>query len=114
MACDLSVTDYLGRLVELQHSNWEKHRPRHPEVVPYHDRIAEVLRDPDVVVEVIDRGQWAYYRLGLTDGRYQGNYIRVTVEFYAHLGGSGRVKTCWLPKEIDARGELRWMRKSGR
>jgi hypothetical protein len=64
VSCGFSVTDGFGRTVTLDHSNWQKHLDagRHLEVVPYHDRFPEVLRDPDLVLRSGRDGQYHCYR----------------------------------------------------
>jgi hypothetical protein len=82
VSCDLEVADCFGRTVRLDHSNWEKHRNRHPEVVEYHNHLSIAVEDPDFVVEDPVTGAYHFYRLGLTHGRHRDNYLKVIVEYY--------------------------------
>lgn len=50
MTDDLETIDCLGRRVIMHHVNWERRVVRHPEIAPYRDRAADLLRDPDVVM----------------------------------------------------------------
>lgn len=113
MSCDLDVTDCFGRSVRLDHSNWVKHQSRHPEAIPYHDQIAEVVADPDVVVEAGRDGHHHFYRRGLTRGRFRQHYLRVVVEYFGG-GRQGKIKTWWLSSTVDTRGVLRWSRRQTR
>ena len=70
LTCGFICRDYAGRTIELQHSNWEKHQPRHPEVVAYHNELRLVVELPDAVIETADE-QRHYYRRGLGVGKYQ-------------------------------------------
>ena len=111
MSCDLEVTDCFGWVVRLDHSNWQKHidKGRHLEVVPYRDRFAELLTDPDVVVEARRDGHYHFYRRGLTTGRFHAHYLHVVVEYYG-ADASGKVKSWWMTRSVDLEGIVRWMR----
>jgi hypothetical protein len=95
--------------VNLDHSNWQKHLTRHPEVVAYHDKLMTVLTDPDVVIEANRDGHFHFYRSGLTDGPYRRLYIRVVVEYYGDKTW-GTVKTAILASTVDVPGIVRRMR----
>lgn len=113
MSCELEVVDRFGTIVRLDHSNWEKHKTRHPEVIEYHAQLTVAVSDPDVVMEDADTGAYHFYRLGLTHGKHSRNYLKVVVEYYE--GGTiGKMKSWWLPRSIDVEGSLVWMRTSGR
>ena len=96
--------------MRLDHSNWVKHIPRHPEVEPYHDRIAEVLTDPDIVVESPDSRHYHFYRLGIGGGRFRNVYLHVIV-MYMEDGSRGKVKTVYFTSTPDVRGTLHRMRR---
>ena len=64
---DFEVADCFGKTVRLDHGNWERHVAKRPEIGPYYDRLAIVLRDPDVVVEDPRDGTHHFYRGGLTE-----------------------------------------------
>ena len=113
VSCELEVTDCFGKTVRLEHSNWEKHQARHPEVVAYHDHLSDVVSDPDVVVEDPVTGAYHFYRLGLTQGKHRRNYLKVIVEYYEE-GTLGKMKTWWLPPSVDVEGQLIWMRPNAR
>lgn len=110
MACDLNITDCFGRLVALDHSNWQKHIVYRPEIGPHHADLATVLTDPTVVVEASRDSHYHFYRLGLTTGRFTGMYLRVVVEYFP--SGHGKVKTAWICRTVDTKGTVRWMRET--
>ncbi|MEA2639309.1 MAG: hypothetical protein QOF51_703 [Chloroflexota bacterium] len=91
--------DYLGRTIRLDHANWERHRSRRPEVVPYHDKIPQVLLEPNVVVE--SAGSRYYYRRGIGAGKFEGVYLKVVV-------GSidGVIRTAHFTRTIDQNGDI--------
>ncbi len=86
--------------MRLAHSNWEKHRPRHPEVVEYHEDLMSALREPTVVVETTD-GDRHYYRLGLGRGKFQRTYLRVIVNVM-----DGWIRTAYFTRTIDPYGQV--------
>lgn len=111
MSCELVETDKFGDRVELDHSNWQEHLPRRPEIVHIHPHLPIVLRDPDAVVEYPD-GQRHFYRGGLVAGKYRSLYIRVIVGYF---GGVGKIKTCWFDSTVDTdRGTILWLRQMSR
>jgi len=63
LSCELDVVDCFGNTVHLDHSNWEKHLDRHPDVVPYHDQLPLVLQVPQIVVKAEVDGAYHFYRL---------------------------------------------------
>jgi hypothetical protein len=109
VSCNLDVVDCLGRRIILDHSNWVKHveSRRHPEVEPYHDRFAEVLAHPDVVIEASRDGQHHFYRKGLTEGRYAGRYL---VLIAVNFGGVYKIATWRIMPDVDAAGTVIWPR----
>ena len=113
MNFELRVTDIFGREVSLDHSNWVKHLSRHPEAAPYHGRLAEVLTDPDVVIEAAWDGHYHFYRRGITEGRFRNMYLRVVVEYIGD-GSWGKIKTAWISSTVDTEGIVRWMRLPSR
>lgn len=113
MSYALEVVDHFGRTVRLDHSNWEKHKSRHPEAVAYHDQLALAVSDPDLVVEDPVTGAYHFYRLGLTSGKYRRHYLKVVVDYYEN-GAIGKMKSWWLPSTVDVEGRVLWMRPSAR
>ena len=109
MCCEFTARDVFGRQLRLDHSNWQKHKHRHPEAVPYHDTISVVVSDPDIVIEASRDGHYHFYRLGLTRDRFVGHYVKVIVE-YAADQTTGTIKTWWLPRGVDVQGSVRWIR----
>jgi hypothetical protein len=107
VSCELEIKDLFGRRVLLDHSNWVKHAPRRPEVVPYHDRISLALTDPDWVLQTPD-GQRHFYRRDIGEGRFRNHYLRVIVEYYEDRQ-VGKIKTCWFQRTIDTVGAVLWM-----
>ena len=109
MSCELEVIDCFGRKVVLDHSNWEKHiaARRHLEVVEYHDRFAEVLRDPDIVVEARRDKHHHFFRQGITRGRHARLYLLVVV---AEFAGVHKVTTWRLVPFVDTEGAVIWTR----
>lgn len=103
MSCDLIVRDCFGREVILEHSNWEKHLSRHPEVADYHDSFPLVLRDPNLVIEAAPGGQHHFYRQGIGAGRYHDFSLRLVVGEYA---GVFKVATWWFTSELRTRGRV--------
>jgi hypothetical protein len=107
MSCELTVVDRFGRTVRLDHSNWEKHKPRHPEVVPYHDDLPVVLVDPDLVVELPD-GTWHYYRRGHQRARLAACYLRLVVEYFDP--GGWKIKIAHPATAVRPMGTMQWIR----
>jgi hypothetical protein len=87
MACGFQVTDCFGRVVTLEHSNWQRHlaRGRHPEVVPYLQMLPRVLSQPDVVIEAHADGAYHYYKRGRSQGRFHNAWL---VTIVAVFGGA--------------------------
>ena len=83
--------------MRLHHSNWERHKPKRPEVVPYHDDIASVLGAPNVVVE--SGGRRHYYRRGIGREIYENLYLRVIVGI-----GDDTIRTVYFCKSVDRDG----------
>lgn len=94
MSCDFKVMDYAGRTIGLEHANWEKHQPRHPEVVPYHDAIPLALSEPHLVIDLGD--QRHYYRFGIGEGKLAGTALRVVVG-----ATNGIVRTVHFARRVD-------------
>ena len=109
MTCDLETVDRFGRTVRLHHRNWQTHITKRPAIEPYHDQLATLLSDPDVVMEDTRDGHYHFYRRGLTSGRFENAYLRAVVE-YVGGGHAGVIKSCWLSFRIDPRGIPRWIR----
>lgn len=109
MSCELSVLDCFGRVVLLDYSNWEKHQAdrRHLEVVPYHDRFPEVLRDPLIVVRAKRTGQDHYFREGLTRGSHHRLFLLLIV---GEFDGIAKITTWRLVAATDTEGDIRWTR----
>lgn len=97
MTCEVSVTDRFGDRVDLDHSNWQEHLPRRPEIGAIHPHLGVVLTDPDIVVEYPE-GNRHFYRGGLVGGKYRRLYIRVIVGYYSD---GGKIKTCWFDPAVD-------------
>jgi hypothetical protein len=97
---DLVCDDYVGRIIRLGHDNWEKHARRHPEVVVYHDRLCQVVREPSTVVETHD-GDRHYYRYGIGEGRYSRLYLKVIVGI-----ADGWIRTAFFVRSVDVVGEV--------
>jgi hypothetical protein len=109
VTCALSVVDCFGRTVILDHSNWQKHLEAGSrlEVVPYHDRIPEVLRDPDFVMQSDRDGQYHYYRRGLTSGPHADLFLVLVV---GTDGGLPTLRTWRLRRFANTRGRVVWSR----
>src|SRR5438874_2017341 len=107
MPCELTVQDYFGRTVTLDHSNWEKHKDRHPEVVPHHSDLETVLADPDVVREMAD-GTWHFYRRGILQGRTSHCYLKIVIEYFTDVGW--KLKTAYPAASTRPKGIRQWMR----
>jgi hypothetical protein len=108
MTCELTVQDYQGRTITLDHTNWQKHLPRHPEVAPYHAALPTVLADPDLVMEMAD-GAWHYYRGGLLAGRHARCYLKVVVESSGAAGW--KLKTAYIASATKPMGTIRCIRQ---
>ena len=104
MTCDLVVMDCFGREVILEHSNWEKHRDRHGEVIEYHDSFPLVLQDPDFVVEAARDGDLHYYQLGIVGHRYLQLVVRSFV-------GAHKVTTWWFSPKNRTKGTVIYERQ---
>jgi hypothetical protein len=109
VSCELEATDRFGRTLRLHHPNWQAHIRKRPAIEPYHDELATLLADPDVVMEDTRDGHYHFYREGLTSGRFSDAYLRAVVEYFGD-GSSGVIKTVWLSFRIDPRGVPRWIR----
>ena len=96
MSCGFEVADYAARPVRLEHANWEKHRPRHPEVAPYHDAIPLALADPHLVMDLGD--QRHYYRFGIGLGKLENAAFRVIVG-----SDNGIIRTVHFARRLDFR-----------
>src|SRR5712692_10552504 len=105
MACGFEVQDCFGRTVLLDHSNWEAHLPKHPELVPYHDLLPQVLLAPDMVIEAPRTGEYHFYRRGLPVGRYGPLWLHLVVAYYEP--DPGKLKTAFFTKR-PIRGVQRW------
>jgi hypothetical protein len=109
VSCDLSVQDCFGRTVTLEHSNWEKHRPRHPIVVQHHHGdIPTVLADPDLVIEQPD-GAWAFYRQRILRGPLASYYLKVIID---NFGADGwKIVTAYEARIPWPMGTIRRIRR---
>lgn len=96
MSCDFEVEDYAGRPIRLEHTNWEKHQPRHPEVGPYHDAIPLALAEPHLVINLDD--QRHYYLLGIGKGKLENAALRVIVG-----SDNGVIRTVHFSRRLDFR-----------
>jgi hypothetical protein len=105
------VTDCIGLAVHLHHDNWQQHiLTAHPEMGPYHEAVAAVLRDPELIIEDPRNPNDAhYYRLGLGQGRYTKQWLRVVVA-HSTDGSSGAVKTAHFIRAVRPRGRSIWTR----
>jgi len=99
MSCGFEVEDYAGRPVRLEHTNWEKHQPRHPEVGPYHDAIPLALAGPHLVMDLGD--QRHYYRFGIGAGKLRNAALRVVVGNDDNL-----IRTVHFARRLDFRRGL--------
>jgi hypothetical protein len=109
--CELAVADQFGDLVSLDHSNWEKHKLIHPEVVPYHHMLGVVLSDPDLVVEFAatptrERTRH-FYRRGVFSGRMAPDYMRIVVGYFQD---GAKIKTAHAIAYPRPMGQLVCMR----
>lgn len=107
LTCGFVGTDYAGRIIELEHSNWEKHVPRHPEFVQFHDEIEVTVREPDVVTEP-DETQRHYYRRGHWLVTPRELYIRVVVGT-----SNGKIRTAHFIRSIDTHARIVYLRETG-
>lgn len=109
MPCELEVVDCFGRTVVLDHSNWTKHveTERHLEVVPYRERFAVVLREPDIVVEAERDGDFHFYKKGIGEGKYSNMYLHLAVK---RLGppDPDKVATWWFSPYV-LKGKTVWL-----
>jgi hypothetical protein len=107
MTCELTLQDCRGRTIVLEHSNWEKHKGKHPTVVAHHGDLALVLQDPDFMLEQAD-GQWHFYRRGILQGKEAHCYLKVIIE---HFDATGWVlKTAFPTVTARPKGIRRWSR----
>jgi hypothetical protein len=108
VTCQLTVTDCFGNTVRLDHSNWKKHLPRHPEIEPYHDDLPTVLSDPEFVI-IDPKTQAAHFnRPGLGRGRYASLYLRVVVQYYGASGG--KIVSAYFTDALSPKGTVLWNR----
>ena len=107
MTCELLCTDCFGRQVRLDHSNWQAHVAKRPEIGPHHADLQRALADPLVVVEASRDRHFHFYLDGVSTGRYAGKYLRVVV---GYDGQAGSIRTCWISTVINWRGVVRWRR----
>jgi hypothetical protein len=107
VSCELTLQDYFGRTVTLEHENWEKHKDRHPTVVAHHGDLAMVLQDPDHVLEQAN-GQWHFYRRGILQGIEAHCYLKVVIEDFGVAGW--KIKTAFPIATVRPKGIRRWSR----
>jgi len=111
VTCQLTTRDRFGDTVSLDHSNWQKHQPRHPEVVPYHHALPLVLADPDLVLEFAATASQErtrhFYRRGVFQGPYAQCYMRVVVGYIVH---GAKIKTVQAINYPRPMGRILWLR----
>lgn len=111
MSCELILVDCFGQVVELAHSNWDKHLVYRPDMAPYHGILGQVLADPDVVLEDPRShywGDWHYYRWGLGRAHHEGCHLRIVV---GHpVGRPAVIKTAHFVRHIRPLGRIIWTR----
>ena len=116
-----TVTDPRGVDVSLAEDVWLEHVAYRPEIAPYLDAVALAVRDPDAIYfdpETTARRTtgariYLYYRSGLTQGKYAGNYVAVVVKLLAEDGHAwrGYVESAMLASRIMRRVVLEWKKE---
>ena len=101
MSCELDVLDCFGRRVLLDHSNWEKHLTRRPDLIPYRERFAEVLSRLDAVIQAERDGALHFYRTGIGEGKFANLYLRIVIGRYSPVD---KIKSWWFCTTVDPRG----------
>ena len=103
-------TDYQGRSVKILASRIRHVVARHPEVLPYMDRLCDVLQTPDVVLvqSRSNEDSYLYCKLGVTSGRLARTYIVVVTSFSPER--EGLVKTVYASSRLP-RGRMIHMRR---
>ena len=103
MVCALTETDVFGRLVALDHSNWQNHLAYRPELATYHDLVPATLAVPDFVIRADRDGQDHFYRAipGMP------GWLHIVVA----IGVDGwKIRTCWYATRARTRGKRLWPR----
>ena len=114
------VKDPRGLVVCLANDIWQEHVAYRPEIKDYLDAVALTVKDPDAIyfdpkttaLRTTGAQIYWYYRSGLTQGKYAGNYVAVVVKFVAensHLL-RGYVESALLPNDIMRRLAPEWTR----
>lgn len=101
--------DPRGRAVRLTADQWHSHiLPRHPDVAAAFDRIAEVIRAPDVIVrDALQSHRECYYRqYARPSGRPL--HLKVVVDVHPDEGDAGFVVTCFRTTRLKPGEEVIW------
>ena len=91
----------------LDHTNWQKHLSRHPEIVPHLAQLPTVLAQPDLVIEAARDGSYYYYRGGIGTGRFHHAWLLVIV---TRFGRQNKVVSWRFVFQIQTQGVRRWPR----
>jgi hypothetical protein len=105
VTCQLTVTDCFGNAVQLEHSNWQKHLTKRPELAAHHDHLGHTLSAPALVIEATRDGHYHFYRRHFPTLQLRTLWLRVVVAYYPT---EGKIQTAWLSTRVDRRGVQRW------
>jgi hypothetical protein len=86
VTCQLTVTDCFGNAVQLEHSNWQKHLTKRPELAAHHDHLGHTLSAPALVIEATRDGHYHFYRRHFPTLQLRTLWLRVVVAYYPTEG----------------------------
>jgi len=106
--------------VSLTNDVWEEHVAYRPEIGDYFEAVMLTVREPDAIYfdplttarRMTGARIYWYYRAGLTQGKYAGNYIAVVVKVVTENNHTlhGYVESALLPNRVMKRAVLEWTR----
>jgi len=102
---EIYYIDKFGNPVELRRERWAHIAREHPEVVPFKNRIGEVLKDADYIKRSVrDINVLMYYKY--YNDIFSGKYLLVVVKKAIR----SFILTCYITDMIK-KGETLWAKK---
>ena len=97
-----TCTDFAQRRVTLSRAVADHVKARHPDIVPFLERVCDVLDTPDFAFHRSRVNSHLFYRLGVLSGRLANTCMVVIVRYNEE--GEGQVRTVY-PTTQPARGD---------
>ena len=98
----IECTDFARRQVYLTRTVAEHIRRRHPEMIPFLERICDVLEQPDLVYERTRVNSTLFYKLEVLTGRLANTYMVAVVRYNEEVGQIRTVYPTTSPASGDS------------